>query len=146
MPTAETPRFEPVETTTAVAAADLLATAFAGGADARTARARALVGSHSTWILRGHHDVVLAALAAAPTPDASVWIIEGIAVSSASRGRGHGRRLLSELRHALPRNVELRAETDAEVVGFYAACGFSTYSLGEVYPGVERFRCVSPRP
>lgn len=103
MPTGETPRFELAGTTAVDAAAVLLATAFAGGADTRAARARALVGSHSTWVLRGHHDAVLAALAAGPT-------------------------------------------LDAEVVGLYVACGLSTHSLGEVCPGVERFRCVLLRP
>ena len=36
----------------------------------------------------------------------------------------------------------VEAETDADAVGFYARVGFTITSLGHVYPGVERFRCV----
>jgi ribosomal protein S18 acetylase RimI-like enzyme len=35
----------------------------------------------------------------------------------------------------------LEAETDGDAVGFYRAAGFSVQSLGERYPGVERFGC-----
>jgi ribosomal protein S18 acetylase RimI-like enzyme len=38
----------------------------------------------------------------------------------------------------------VEAETDAEAVDFYRRIGFTTASLGEKYPGVERFRCVRP--
>ena len=37
---------------------------------------------------------------------------------------------------------KLIAETDQEAVEFYRNTGFVVYSLGELYPGVERFRCV----
>lgn len=36
----------------------------------------------------------------------------------------------------------LDAETDADAVDFYRRCGFAVESLGERYPGVERFRCT----
>ena len=36
----------------------------------------------------------------------------------------------------------IEAETDADAVGFYEQVGFTVTSLGESYPGVERFRCV----
>ena len=39
----------------------------------------------------------------------------------------------------------LMAETDQEAVEFYRNTGFVVYSLGELYPGVERFRCVLVR-
>ncbi|WP_017151942.1 GNAT family N-acetyltransferase [Bacillus bingmayongensis] len=35
----------------------------------------------------------------------------------------------------------IEAETDCEVVEFYKNCGFTITSLGEKYPGVERFHC-----
>jgi hypothetical protein len=38
------------------------------------------------------------------------------------------------------KNVE--AETDREADGFYRACGFTVHSLGEKYPGVERFQRI----
>ena len=34
------------------------------------------------------------------------------------------------------------AETDKDAVNFYASIGFTIASLGEKYPGVERFHCV----
>jgi hypothetical protein len=37
---------------------------------------------------------------------------------------------------------ELVAETDIDSVNFYLKTGFSVESLGEKYPGRERFRCV----
>ena len=67
--------------------------------------------------------------------------IKHIATSEHARGLGLGRRLVQgaietfALRH-------LEAETDAAAVGFYRACGFQVSSLGEKYPGVERFRCT----
>ncbi len=38
--------------------------------------------------------------------------------------------------------VRVEAETHVGAVGFYEACGFEVESLGELYPGTERFRCV----
>jgi ribosomal protein S18 acetylase RimI-like enzyme len=35
----------------------------------------------------------------------------------------------------------VEAETDADAVGFYRSTGFAVESLGERYPGVERFGC-----
>jgi len=35
----------------------------------------------------------------------------------------------------------LEAETDAEAVKFYKKMGFQIQSLGEKYPGIERFHC-----
>ncbi|MDO4263956.1 MAG: GNAT family N-acetyltransferase [Deinococcus sp.] len=65
--------------------------------------------------------------------------ITHIAVAEAGQGRGTGRRLLAL---AAARGLgQLDAETDAAAVGFYRACGFRVRSLGEKYPGVERFAC-----
>ncbi|QSF44504.1 GNAT family N-acetyltransferase [Paenibacillus tianjinensis] len=36
----------------------------------------------------------------------------------------------------------ITAETDHEAVGFYRNAGFAITSLGEQYPGVERFACI----
>jgi hypothetical protein len=38
--------------------------------------------------------------------------------------------------------THLEATTDSDAVGFYRRSGFKIESLGEQYPGVERFRCV----
>lgn len=40
------------------------------------------------------------------------------------------------------RIVRIRAETDKDAVGFYKKNGFTITSLGEKYPGVERFDCT----
>ncbi|MNP39986.1 hypothetical protein D3C76_1335850 [compost metagenome] len=40
------------------------------------------------------------------------------------------------------KNVRIKAETDKDTVGFYKKIGFSITSLGEKYPGVERFECI----
>jgi ribosomal protein S18 acetylase RimI-like enzyme len=64
-----------------------------------------------------------------------------IAVAPSCQGQGLGRELLK----AAVTKFDLRriaARTDAEAVGFYRRCGFSVCSLGEVYPGVERFDCT----
>jgi ribosomal protein S18 acetylase RimI-like enzyme len=68
-------------------------------------------------------------------------VIRNIAVLPAHRGQGIGRQLVRQVwaRFALRR---LTAETDAGAVGFYRRCGFAIASLGEKWPGTERFECV----
>ena len=67
-------------------------------------------------------------------------LIRHIVVSPELRGRGLGRALLRAAQSRL--NVSsLSAETDVSAVGFYESCGFRASSLGEKYPGVERFLC-----
>src|SRR5699024_3453598 len=68
------------------------------------------------------------------------WRIEAIAVDSGWRHHGIGRRLIREAT-AHARAGAVVAETDSDGVGFYARCGFATISLGEKYPGVQRFWC-----
>ena len=51
-----------------------------------------------------------------------------------------GTRLLAALRQAVPAALPIVAETDKDAVGFYSAIDFTITSLGENYPGVERFR------
>lgn len=67
--------------------------------------------------------------------------IRHLAIHPDERGKGFGRgmvlRLLDE---ANPASIE--AETHEEGVNFYRSIGFTVYSLGEKYPGTERFRCV----
>ncbi|MGE5703210.1 MAG: GNAT family N-acetyltransferase [Clostridia bacterium] len=64
-----------------------------------------------------------------------------IAVKQADRGKGIGRQLIDKLLHLHAPSC-LIAETDRDAVGFYRSSGFLIISLGERYPGVERFRCV----
>ncbi|GMA60765.1 GNAT family N-acetyltransferase [Alicyclobacillus fastidiosus] len=63
-----------------------------------------------------------------------------IAVDEHKRNCGIGRRMIDELL-MLENLFELTAETDRDAVGFYSKYGFEIQSLGEKYPGVERFHC-----
>jgi len=63
-----------------------------------------------------------------------------LAVRPDRRRLGLGRQLMNRLRQRL-RLSELVAETNQAGVGFYEGCGFRVDSLGELYPGVERFVC-----
>jgi GNAT superfamily N-acetyltransferase len=67
-------------------------------------------------------------------------VIRYIAVAPARQRTGVGRYLIEEVRcrHALD---ELYAETHQDAVPFYRRCGFEVTSLGERWPGVERFAC-----
>jgi ribosomal protein S18 acetylase RimI-like enzyme len=62
-----------------------------------------------------------------------------IATAAHLRRAGVGTALLDALRRAVPAGAPIVAETDRNGVGFYAATGFTVTSLGEKYPGAERF-------
>lgn len=66
--------------------------------------------------------------------------IKQIAVSPFERGRGIGKRMIDFIceKHTLSL---ISAETDLDAVNFYKKSGFTITSLGEKYPGVERFWC-----
>jgi len=63
-----------------------------------------------------------------------------IAVLPNNRSQGYGRMFIDRLIRQEGMR-ELVAETDSDAVGFYRNCGFEVQSLGEKYPGVERFLC-----
>ncbi|TLS52224.1 GNAT family N-acetyltransferase [Paenibacillus antri] len=68
-------------------------------------------------------------------------LIRHLAVKPECRGAGFGRgQILELIEMAKPRL--LVAETDEEAVEFYRRIGFEIESLGERYPGVERYRCT----
>ena len=71
--------------------------------------------------------------------DGSAEILS-IAVTPERRRRWIGRCLIETASQALKTPVIL-AETDVEAVEFYRRAGFSIRSLGEKYPGAERFAC-----
>mgnify|MGYP003491316417 FL=1 len=64
--------------------------------------------------------------------------IKHIAVSSVQRGKGIGSKMINYITEQYP---IISAETDNDAVGFYRDFGFDITSLGEKYPGVERFLC-----
>jgi len=67
--------------------------------------------------------------------------ISHLAVMLDYQQAGIGRQMIQTY-HSEHSSIQLFAETDREAVGFYRQSGFAIYSLGEKYPGVERFRCV----
>jgi ribosomal protein S18 acetylase RimI-like enzyme len=71
--------------------------------------------------------------------------IRQIAVHSGYRRQGIGRRMTM----AVWQGCQLRrlsAETDQHGVDFYRRIGFTASSLGEKYPGTERFSCTLTDP
>lgn len=68
-------------------------------------------------------------------------VILHIAVDERRRRLGIGRTMVEELVRK-EQFHELTAETDGEAVDIYRRCGFTVHSLGEKYPGVERFLCT----
>ncbi|AZN38337.1 GNAT family N-acetyltransferase [Paenibacillus albus] len=67
--------------------------------------------------------------------------IDHIAVVPFERNKGYGRGLILELLELEKPNV-LIAETDDSAVDFYRSSRFTVESLGEKYPGTERFKCT----
>ncbi|WP_203756676.1 GNAT family N-acetyltransferase [Cellulomonas chitinilytica] len=73
------------------------------------------------------------------------FVVRALAVERTRRRSGLGRLLLDEV--SLVSGYRwVEAETDRHSVEFYRRCGFSITSLGEKYPGVERFRCLRESP
>ncbi|MFC5603179.1 GNAT family N-acetyltransferase [Sporosarcina koreensis] len=70
----------------------------------------------------------------------TAYEIKHIAVFPSERGSGMGSEMIDFVcdRHSLHRII---AETDLDAVEFYRNYGFKVSSLGEKYPGVERFLC-----
>ncbi len=70
--------------------------------------------------------------------DAEATVLH-IATHPHARSTGIATSLLKALRRLVPAGLPIVAQTDAEAVGFYRSSGFTVASLGEKYPGVERF-------
>ncbi|WP_165843713.1 GNAT family N-acetyltransferase [Planococcus halotolerans] len=77
--------------------------------------------------------------------DASRCEIRHIAVAGDCRNSGTGLRMIEDIikLHGIQ---EIFAETDVDAVGFYRKIGFNIKSLGEKYPGRERFYCTKTLP
>lgn len=73
--------------------------------------------------------------------DNSQCFIRCLSVMPCARRQGIGRSMLMYMAQ-ITGVTHLTAETDNEAMGFYSKCGFQVESLGELYPGVERFECV----
>jgi ribosomal protein S18 acetylase RimI-like enzyme len=68
-------------------------------------------------------------------------ILLHLAILPRHQRQGLGTKLIDRLMTAHNISI-LEAETDKEAVDFYSKLGFQIISLGEKYPGVERFRCT----
>ncbi len=68
-------------------------------------------------------------------------VIRHIVVSRDHRRQGVGRAMIRAVgtKYGLE---SISAETDRGAVAFYRKCGFTIQSLGEKYPGIERFCCT----
>ena len=69
-----------------------------------------------------------------------------IATAPSLRRNGIGAQLLDAVGEATGYRLPLVAETDQASVGFYRSTGFAVASLGERYPGVERFTVTRSNP
>jgi ribosomal protein S18 acetylase RimI-like enzyme len=74
-------------------------------------------------------------------PQGSAVEIRHLAVDARHRQCGIGRQLLIYCQSIYPGKT-LIAETDREAKEFYRKCGFTCRSMGEKYPGTERFECT----
>jgi len=117
----------------------LLADAFGSSESALSAAERYESGEWTAFCCEENGEVVGLVGLEAVTP--SVAHVRGIAVDARLRGKGIGQRLIQEVKARNP-GVTLYVETDRDAVQFYRRCGFDVTTLGEKYPGVERFECT----
>jgi ribosomal protein S18 acetylase RimI-like enzyme len=105
----------------------------AAGEQYRQDDRRVLLGFERNGVLVGYAGIELVG-----PSEAILW---NIAVIPAQQRQGIGRAIVTYVRDRFAPG-RLVAETDRNAVGFYLACGFTIESLGERYPGTERFRCT----
>lgn len=117
---------------------ELLATAIGGGQDHAEQIAEQYRRDPASAVLRASIAGDAVGMVGYTTRGTDLVILH-IATREDVRRAGIGSRMLHAVRDTQPGHQRLVAETDAEAVGFYIATGFDTESLGEKYPGVERF-------
>lgn len=121
--------------------AELLAFAVGGDADRIDEAVRRYRDDSSTTLLVAKSaDDVVAALGYTVTSD-RVTVLH-IATARPARRTGIATALMTQFRRRIPPGLSVVAETDADAVGFYRSNGFTVTSLGEKYPGVERFQVI----
>jgi ribosomal protein S18 acetylase RimI-like enzyme len=95
----------------------------------------------SLWLYGYESEGVLVGIIGFRINDAQEMTITHLAVEPESRGVGFGRGIILEIIEEM-HPVRIVAETHEETVQFYRNIGFVIRSLGEKYPGVERFLCT----
>ncbi|MBN2984082.1 MULTISPECIES: GNAT family N-acetyltransferase [Cohnella] len=103
--------------------------------------ARAYRNDESMELTGFYKDDELAGIAGFRMNGTGELLLGHIAVLPERRGKGYGTAILLSL-IGLKNPRAIVAETDADAVDFYRSVGFAIESLGEKYPGVERFRCT----
>lgn len=93
------------------------------------------------WLYGYESEGVLVGIIGFRIDDTQEMTIQHLAVEPHSRGAGFGRGIILEMIEEM-HPVKIMAETDEDAVQFYRSIGFVIRSLGEKYPGVERFLCT----
>jgi diamine N-acetyltransferase len=106
----------------------------------RLRAAVALYDQDDHWLFGASCGGQLVGVAGARVKEGEVEI-RHLAVREDRRLQNVGRRLIRHVRARFP-GSPLVLETDRDGRPFYEKCGFASTSLGEKYPGIERFRCV----
>ncbi|UKS30776.1 GNAT family N-acetyltransferase [Paenibacillus sp. HWE-109] len=93
------------------------------------------------WLYGYESEGVMVGIIGFRINDAQEMTIAHLAVEPESRGVGFGRGIILEIIEEM-HPLRIEAETDEDTVQFYRNIGFVIRSLGEKYPGVERFLCT----
>ncbi|MGX7264269.1 GNAT family N-acetyltransferase [Enterococcus crotali] len=96
--------------------------------------------SNRVLYLNYHNDVLVGCIGIKILKN-NVIEITHLATKEAYRCKQIGSRMIAYIEKTYE-PFELVAETDNDAVGFYKKYGFEIDSLGEKYPGVERFNCL----
>ncbi|NLG24810.1 MAG: GNAT family N-acetyltransferase [Clostridiales bacterium] len=131
---------------TSAEAAPLLAASMFDPTPSRVAeRARALQADPNAAAWGLYERAKLIGLIAVDRSEPGAARVRAIAVAEGARRSGVGAALVRHAGRMLAPGA-LIAETDDDAVGFYRKTGFSVEPLGEVYPGVRRYRCALNLP
>lgn len=93
------------------------------------------------WLFGYESEGIMVGIIGFELSDNQEMTITHLAVEPESRGVGFGRGIILEIIEDM-HPVRIVAETHEETVQFYRNIGFVIRSLGEKYPGVERFLCT----
>ncbi|MEW9700523.1 GNAT family N-acetyltransferase [Paenibacillus sp. SI8] len=93
------------------------------------------------WLFAYESEDVMVGIIGFRLNEAQEMTLTHLAVEPESRGVGFGRGMILEIIEEMS-PARIVAETDEEAVDFYRSIGFVINSLGEKYPGVERFLCT----